>query len=39
MFDSLDKAIMSYFMSLAYGLLSYDHYYDTSHKVRRLVDY
>jgi hypothetical protein len=38
MLDSLDKAIMSYFMSLAYGLLSYYHCYDTSHKVRRLVD-
>jgi len=39
MFGSLDKAILSYFMSLAYGLLSYYHYYDTSHKVQRLIDY
>ncbi len=39
MFGSLDKAIMSYFMSLAYGLINYYHCYDTSHKVRRLVDY
>jgi hypothetical protein len=37
MLDSLDKAIMSYFMSLTYGLLNY--YHDTSHKVRHLVDY
>jgi hypothetical protein len=39
MFGSLDKAIMSYFMSLSYGLISYYHYYDTSHKVQHLVDY
>jgi hypothetical protein len=39
MFGSLDKTIMSYIMSLAYGLLKYYRCYDNSHKVRCLVDY
>jgi hypothetical protein len=39
MLHSLDKAIMSYFMSLAYRLINYYHYYDTSHKIQRLIDY
>jgi hypothetical protein len=39
MLGSLDKAIMSYFMSLAYGLISYYHCYHTSHEVWRLIDY
>ncbi len=39
MLGSLDKTIMSYFMSVACGFLSYYHCYNTSHKVRRLVDY